>query len=91
MADTAQKEILQSVAVKNAAGSVDEPAVIGASFEDIIDTREGKTPYTVAQFFDAVMDFFQTTDMFYYGDEQPKNNHMQIWIDTNSTQNDFNQ
>lgn len=90
MADTSQKQILQNVAIKNAAGELDSPATIGASFEDVIDMREGKTPYTVAQLFDAVMDFFQTTDMFCYTDDgiPPENSHMKIWIDTKETNQD---
>lgn len=93
MVETSQKEILQNVAVKQPTGergSLGSPVIVGASFEDIIDTREGKNPYTLAQLFDAVMDFFQTSDMFCYTDngEAPQNSHMKIWIDADATNQD---
>lgn len=88
MAETSQKTILQNVSIKNAAGELDSPAIIGASFEDIIDTREDKTPYTLAQFYDAFMDYISNTDMFYYGETQPVNSHMKIWIDESETNQD---
>lgn len=90
MVETSQKEILQRATPKAPAGESESPAIIGAGFEDIIDTREGKDPYTLAQFYDAVMDFFKTIDMFCYttDGEEPKNSHMKIWIDNSETNQD---
>ena len=77
-----QKVRLQNVAVKQDTGDVGTPVPISATFENVIDNREGKGNYTVAQLFDAFMDFITNADFVYYGAEPPANEHMRIWIDT---------
>lgn len=85
MAETAQQEFLQSVSVKNVSGELNSPVLIGASFENVIDTRENKVPYTLAQFYDNVMEYFNRTHYLYYGKTEPNNTHNKIWIDTSET------
>lgn len=82
MAETAQQEFLQSVSVKNKTGEFDPPVLVGASFDNVVDTRKDKAPYTLAQFYDNVMEFFQRNAYVFYGDKEPINDHTKIWIDT---------
>lgn len=88
MAETAQREVLQSVSVKQEGGEFGLPILVGASFENVVDTREDKPPYTLAQFYDNVMEFFTRNHYLYYGDKAPINAHNKIWIDTSKTNQD---
>lgn len=88
MAETAQTEFLQSVSVKNSAGDFNSPVLIGASFENVVDTRENRIPFTLAQFYDNVMEYFNRTHYLYYGKTEPNNAHNKIWIDTSLTNQD---
>lgn len=64
-------------------GGWSEPYPIGALFENIIDTESGGI--TLKQFFDAYLSFIEEVNLFHYGNSEPTNSHMQIWIDTSET------
>lgn len=82
---TSTKTLIQNAAVKLDTGGLSSPVPIGATFDNVVDTRIGKGNYNVAQLFDAVMDFFQTADFIYYGAEKPDNTHVRLWIDTSKS------
>lgn len=79
----ASKQILQNVAPKLETGEISSNlAYMGASFDNVIDTRADSEHYTLAQFFDGVKRFFKENDYIYSGPIEPKNNHIKLWIDT---------
>lgn len=79
-----KKTVLKEVSTKNDTGDLDAPVSIGADFEHIIDVRsKHKKHYTLDQFFDHYINFMLKGDFVYRGDEEPKNKHTRIWIDTN--------
>lgn len=81
---TAQKTLLRDVSVKRDTGDLTSPVYVGTTFEDTIDSRRGKTPYTLAQFFDHYLNFMQNADFIYYGSVKPTNNHVKLWLDTST-------
>lgn len=78
----AQKSLVQQVAVKQDNGTMSSMTNIGATFDNVIDSRIGKGNYSLTQFFDAFMEYMQSADFVYYGATEPLNHHHRIWIDT---------
>ncbi len=81
MAD-AQKVLANQVSDKRADGSFTDPLPFGVTFENVIDTREDGSKRTLAQFYDNYMAFINQAPFIYYGDTQPENPHIKLWIDT---------
>lgn len=78
-------ELLQDIAEKLDNGEMGRQVPFSSSFKNTVDTREGKTHYTLAQFFDHYMNFMQNADFIYYGSNEPTNKHIKIWIDTSKS------
>lgn len=81
----AEKKLVRQVTVKGEDGQLGNPYSIGATFEEIVDTRAGKGNYSLAQFFDNYIDFMNSTNFVAYGDTKPANTHARLWIDTSSS------
>ena len=81
----AEKKLVRQVTVKGEDGQLGNPYSIGATFEEIVDTRAGKGNYSLAQFFDNYVDFMNSTSFIAYGDTKPTNTHVRFWIDTSSS------
>lgn len=84
----AEKILVNQVYEKDDQGVLQGPYNSGASFENIVDTRQGQEGYTLAQFFDNYIKYMQNTTFVYTGENTPKNSHIGIWIDTNSSNAD---
>lgn len=81
-----KKILVNQLYEKNNQGEISNAHKIGASFENVIDTRQGRTPYTLAQIIDNYMEFMDKNAFVYYQDgikDSPTNSHIKIWIDTN--------
>lgn len=77
--------LVTKVLRKNETGELQTPVTIGVDFDNVIDTRSNKGGYSLAQFFDAYVDYMNGTDFIYYGANQPQNTHTALWIDTSVT------
>lgn len=96
MAGLLQKRILRNAALKNKEG-LGSPVQVGASFEDIFDTRAGSQTdnkiYSLAQFFDSYLNFVKNLKTIYVSNADdsvnrnkvPSNPNCAIWIDTYQT------
>lgn len=90
MASNNTLPLVRKVAVKQDDGTLSADNTIGAIFTDIVDAeRIGATGYSLDQFIDSYISFLKETPFIYVGNEQPTNNHIALWIDTNTPQNDF--
>lgn len=77
--------LVKEVAQKSQEGQLQTPVQFGVKFEDVIDTRSGKGNYSLAQLFDAYIDYMKNANFVYSGDTKPVNTHMSLWIDTSIT------
>lgn len=77
--DMLSQELVNSVSIKQEDGTMTASKKIGATFEQIIDPA---TKQTLKQFYDNYLQFMKTADFVYYGDTQPTNTHIKLWIDT---------
>ena len=84
----AETNLVKQVAVKQEDGSLGSYVKLGASFEEIVDSRRDKGNFSLAQFFDNYMDFMKNTTFVYSGPNKPENNHIGFWIDTSKTNQD---
>lgn len=84
------KELLTKAAVKQNDGTLGSYTPIGASFEDVFDTRGSKDDgfYSLAQFFDNYLAFIKNVKLVHTGDIQPTNTNYCFWIDTGHTNHD---
>lgn len=80
-------ELLQDIAEKLDNGEMGPAVPFSSDFSHTVDMREGKTRYTLAQFFDHYMSFMKEADFIYYGKNEPTNKHIKIWIDTSRSSN----
>lgn len=80
--------LVNQVLKKNDKGEPEGPYNFGTDFNNVIDTRIGKSGYTLAQFFDNYEAFMKNTTFVYSGENNPKNTHIGIWIDTSVTNAD---
>lgn len=89
MASSTSLPFVRKVAVKQSDGSLGTDSTIGAAFTDVIDAdRGGATGYSLDQFFDSYIRYMNNADFVYMGDVEPQNEHIKIWIDTSSSNQD---
>lgn len=86
----AQKNLVREVIRKNDDGTLEASQIIGASFDDVIDTRANKGNYTLSQFFDNYIDYMNNTTFVSRGTVSPANTHIGVWIDETQTNQDEN-
>lgn len=84
------KDFLTKAAIKQEDGTLSSYIPIGASFEDIYDTRGDSSSgfYSLAQFFDNYLAFVKSIKLVHSGDTQPTNPNYCLWIDTGHTNHD---
>lgn len=80
----ATTNLVKTVAIKSDEGTLGSDYKLSSSFQDIIDNRQGKGNYTLAQFFDNYISFMRNGNFIYMGNTQPTNTHIAIWIDTST-------
>lgn len=87
---TKTKDFLTKAAVKQNDGTLGSYTPIGASFEDVYDTRGDNSNgfYSLAQFFDNYLAFVKDVKLVHAGDTQPTNPNYCFWIDTGHTNHD---
>lgn len=89
MADTinSTKDIVREISEKQESGQMSSYSPLGALFENVIDTREGKGNYTLAQFFDSYYNFITNSDFVYWSDDgtPPVNQKVAMWVDASIT------
>ena len=89
MAAEASQTLIRKAATKTQTGSLSRKRNFGASFTDVLDVdRDAATNISLDSFFDNVQAFFQEASFIYYGNEEPTNKHIQIWVDTSTTNQD---
>lgn len=80
---TQTKNYLKTVAEKNKDGILGSDISIGVSSVNVVDTRDGKTPYRLSQFIDNYLSFMNENVFVYSSDDGvvPVNQHIGVWID----------
>ena len=84
------KTFVEKLSIKQSTGELDEGTPIGVPFDRVFDSRENKEGYTLQQFFDNYYAYITGADFIYYGEQEPSNHKIRLWIDTTEYPTIFN-
>lgn len=89
MAKSESAKYITKAAKKLSDSQLGEEYIFGADFTHIIDKeRDEATGYTLDQFFQSYLDFLKNYPFTAVTEQEPENQHVEIWIDTSQTNQD---
>lgn len=81
----AERRLLKEVQVKTETGELSAPVKVGVESDNVLLTNfkdSADNKYTLTQLVSNYKQFMDEADFIYYGDEQPTNPRIKLWIDT---------